>query len=39
MSTLGFLMVFLAAVLAPLPTPSFVNFILFVTGLFFIYLG
>lgn len=39
MTTLGFVMVFLAAVLSGLPCKGFFNFGLFVLGLFFIYRG
>lgn len=39
MSTLGFILTFLAAVLAALPTPSFFNVLLFITGLLLIYHG
>jgi hypothetical protein len=39
MSTLGFIMVFLAAVLAGLPCRGFFNAGLFILGLFFIYRG
>jgi hypothetical protein len=39
MSTLGFLLVFLAALLSGLPCRGFVNIGLFVLGLFFIYRG
>jgi hypothetical protein len=39
MSTLGFIIVFLAAVLSVLPCRGVVNISLFILGLFFIYRG
>jgi hypothetical protein len=39
MSTLGFIMVFLAAVLSALPSRGFFNAGLFILGLFCIYRG
>jgi hypothetical protein len=39
MSTLGFIMVFLAAVLSVLPSRGLINACLFILGLFFIYHG
>jgi hypothetical protein len=39
MSTLGFILAFLAAVLSALPSPSVLNLLILITGLFFIYHG
>jgi hypothetical protein len=39
MSTLGFILVFLATVLAGLPCRGYLNAGLFILGLFFIYRG